>query len=1120
MVPNVLGTPAEWRRFLDEVIACYRPDELLFVDLCTAPADRARSYTLFAAAAAEVGVTAPRRLRAGDGVVVRTPLLPMTELVAWAACGDGGAMRDQLAALLARPEVDEAIFVASPALHAAIPRWRAAPGAAHVQGIEHALVKYVARMAGRATPFGLFSAISVGELGARSALTLAPRGAYWRRTRLDNDYLFALAGDLARAPGLRPRLRVRPSSSIYRIAGRLRYAAVRLDGQLRRYQLHAVEPTPYLDATLARAAGGATVEALARALVDEAAGITLADGLAYLDDLLDDQVLVPELGVHVTGPEPLDGMLAALAAMGATAEVAVLTATRAALAAIDGAPLGAPIAGYHAIAAALTALPTRVDLAQLFQVDLIKPARGTVGRRVAADIAGVIETLAGIVPRIVNRGLDAFRRAFRERWEDRVMPLAEVLDEESGIGFEAARGPGAAGAPLLAGLAFPAGAGPGGAAWGAAEQHLLRRLGVALARGDAEIALDADDLAAMKAAAPARLPDAFAALVRLARAATEPDGEAILFEAAAGPSGARLLGRFCHAAPAVEALVRAHHAAEEALRPDAIFAEIVHLTEGRVGNLLCRPVLRGHELVYLGLSGAPDDRQIRIEDLDVAVEGERIVLTSRRLGREIVPRLSTAHNLRARTLGVYRFLGALAGQGTDDIVWSWGVLGDALRLPRVRIGRVVVARATWNLAAADLAAITAAVRALTAAGKARPPVALEAARGEVRAAVAALRAIVHLPRFVVLALGDHELPIDLDSPLLVAAFADEIAGAERVVVRELFPAPDALVVHGPEGGYANEVLLTFVAGAPPERASPRAALVPTPGRRQFAPGSPWLYAKLYAGDATADRVLRDAIAPVVRDAVAAGDAHQWFFLRYADPRPQLRVRLAGDPARLAARVLPALERALAPLLASGAVHAWQLDTYERELERYGGAGAIELVEAMFWRDSEAVRAIVERLDRDAGADARWRLALRGADGMLAALGFDPTARAAIVGAARDGLAAEHRVGPGFWAPVGARYARDRGELEALVAGDPARDAAHALAPGLVILAARDAHLRPLGLALRRRAADGALTASLEQIAWSLVHMHANRILHASQRAQELVLCDLLRRVYAGQRARR
>ena len=81
--------------------------------------------------------------------------------------------------------------------------------------------------------------------------------------------------------------------------------------------------------------------------------------------------------------------------------------------------------------AALTALPTRVDLAQLFQVDLIKPARGTVGRRVAADIAGVIETLAGIVPRIVNRGLDAFRRAFRERWEDRVMPLAEVLDPET-----------------------------------------------------------------------------------------------------------------------------------------------------------------------------------------------------------------------------------------------------------------------------------------------------------------------------------------------------------------------------------------------------------------------------------------------------------------------------------------------------------------------------------------------------------------------------------------------------------------------------------------------------------------------------------------------------------------
>src|SRR6202030_2223556 len=36
-------------------------------------------------------------------------------------------------------------------------------------------------------------------------------------------------------------------------------------------------------------------------------------------------------------------------------------------------------------------------------------------------------------------------------------------------------------------------------------------------------------------------------------------------------------------------------------------------------------------------------------------------------------------------------------------------------------------------------------------------------------------------------------------------------------------------------------------------------------RRTFPPGSEWLFAKLYTGTATADRVLRDVLAPLVRE---------------------------------------------------------------------------------------------------------------------------------------------------------------------------------------------------------------------------------------------------------------
>src|SRR5205807_7013034 len=111
-------------------------------------------------------------------------------------------------------------------------------------------------------------------------------------------------------------------------------------------------------------------------------------------------------------------------------------------------------------------------------------------------------------------------------------------------------------------------------------------------------------------------------------------------------------GRFCHAGDQLCQLVRAHLAAEEAVHPDRVFAEVVHLPEGRVGNILSRPVLRSYEIPYLGRSGAPPSRQLSLSDLLVSVQGERIVLRSRRLGREVIPRLTTAPNHAGRGLGV------------------------------------------------------------------------------------------------------------------------------------------------------------------------------------------------------------------------------------------------------------------------------------------------------------------------------------------------------------------------------------------------------------------------------------------------------------------------------------
>ena len=91
-------------------------------------------------------------------------------------------------------------------------------------------------------------------------------------------------------------------------------------------------------------------------------------------------------------------------------------------------------------------------------------------------------------------------------------------------------------------------------------------------------------------------------------------------------------------------------------------------------------------------------------------------------------------------------------------------------------------------------------------------------------------------------------------------------------------------------------------------------------------------------------------------------------------------------------------------------------------------------------------------------------------------------------------------------------------MEALL--DPHRDPPAELAASLRALHQRSAALAPVAQELRAAADAGRLSADLPELAMSLAHMHVNRMLRSAQRAQELVLYELLGRAYSSQAARR
>jgi lantibiotic biosynthesis protein len=289
-----------------------------------------------------------------------------------------------------------------------------------------------------------------------------------------------------------------------------------------------------------------------------------------------------------------------------------------------------------------------------------------------------------------------------------------------------------------------------------------------------------------------------------------------------------------------------------------------------------------------------------------------------------------------------------------------------------------------------------------------------------------------------------------------------------------------------------------------------------PLARRFPPGSEWLYVKLFTGTATADQVLR-RIASVLTWALTAGGADQWFFLRYGDPDWHLRLRIHGAPNRLLHETLPLLTRVTAPLLDTGQLWCLQLDTYEREVERYGGDAGIRLAERVFHADSDAVLVIVRDLTGDAGAELRWRVALRGVDLLFDDLGLTLEQKRDIARRAQRGYGQEFGADGAFQHEVSRLYRRERAAVEALL--DPHSEPPAELAASIKRLHRRSAVLALPARELRAAAEAGRLTTSLPELAMSLAHMHVNRMLRSAQRAQELVIYELLGRAYSSQAAR-
>ena len=168
------------------------------------------------------------------------------------------------------------------------------------------------------------------------------------------------------------------------------------------------------------------------------------------------------------------------------------------------------------------------------------------------------------------------------------------------------------------------------------------------------------------------------------------DNDLINIKSVGGVCAANLLGRFCHIDESIMALVKEIADFEQRQTPDVIFAEISHLPESRIGNIASRPVFREHTLHYLS-NYEHDGTDIPISDLMLSIRQGRLFLRSKKYDKEVVPRLTCAHNYSMSPIPIYRFLCDLQHQRiTGGLSCGWsGLLATYDYLPRIQYKNII-----------------------------------------------------------------------------------------------------------------------------------------------------------------------------------------------------------------------------------------------------------------------------------------------------------------------------------------------------------------------------------------------------------------------------------------------
>lgn len=215
----------------------------------------------------------------------------------------------------------------------------------------------------------------------------------------------------------------------------------------------------------------------------------------------------------------------------------------------------------------------------------------------------------------------------------------------------------------------------------------------------------------------------------------------------------------------------------------------------------------------------------------------------------------------------------------------------------------------------------------------------------------------NIPDDIYLTEADNRIKLDLKKELSIRIIFDEFKKhGSRDLILERAETGENITYSG-EGGHTTEIVVPlFRKEKELQNIYPAEKVIIERKKHLELPFENWLYFNLYCNSNREDELIAFDIMDFCEELKKKYDV-DYFFMRYVDPKPHVRLRIKGTQEVLL-QIYPLIIKWQHQLLDDGIIGDLKISIYDREIERYGGLHLMDIAEQVFFIDSFIVESIL------------------------------------------------------------------------------------------------------------------------------------------------------------------